>query len=310
MEKIIDMHSHLGDICYPNGGALIEKKGIKKKRMLDLSSVSEWTNHRLAEMDDGEGDVEGWLSLKGAEGEMERNFAGTRENFKKSMVKAGVTHSVVLPIPPCVTFEDLKKSAQKDPSIIPFSGIDFTREYDVQATLDQDVRDGARGIKLHPILQCEKLTSKRTFEAVEAFAMHDLPVLVHTGVSHYYVNEGDRKNLQCPEYGEIRYFLELVMAFPKVKFVAGHAGLSQWLEIREMAAVHKNVYIDCTFKGVKTVQELIDAFGPERVLFGSDWPWGNRKPALRIMKKACKGDKYLEKRIFYENAAELLRVRA
>ena len=30
MEKIIDMHSHLGDICYPNGGALIEKKGIKK----------------------------------------------------------------------------------------------------------------------------------------------------------------------------------------------------------------------------------------------------------------------------------------
>jgi len=118
-------------------------------------------------------------------------------------------------------------------------------------------------------LQCEKLTSKRTFEAVEAFAMHDLPVLVHTGVSHYYVNEGDRKNLQRPEYGEIRYFLELVMAFPKVKFVAGHAGLSQWLEIKEMAAVHKNVYIDCTFKGVKTVQKLIKVI------------W------LKICKRAC-----------------------
>ena len=30
MEKIIDMHAHLGDICYPNGGTLIEKTGIKK----------------------------------------------------------------------------------------------------------------------------------------------------------------------------------------------------------------------------------------------------------------------------------------
>ncbi len=308
MEKIIDIHAHLGDICYPNGGALIEKKGIKKKRMLDPVSLSEWMNHRLDQLDDGEIDVDGWLYKKTVESELERNFAGTRENFKKSMVKAGVTHSVALPIPPRVTFEDLKKAAQKDPSIIPFSGIDFTREYDVQATLDQHVRDGARGIKLHPILQNEKLTSKRTFEAVEAFAVHDLPVLVHTGISDYYLNEGDKKNLQRPEYGEIRYFLELVMAFPKVKFVAGHAGLSQWLEIKEMAAVHKNVYIDCTFKGVKTVQELIDAFGPERVLFGSDWPWGYRRPALRIMKKACKGDKYLEKRIFYENAAELLRI--
>ena len=305
MEPIIDMHAHLGDICYPNGGALIAKKGIKKKWMFDIVSLSEWINHRF---DDGEIDVDGWLYKKSVENVLERNFAATEENFKKSMVKNGITHSVVLPIPPRVTFDDLKKSAQKDPSIIPFSGIDFTREYDVQAALDQDVRDGAKGIKLHPILQCEKLTSKRTFEAVEAFAMHDLPVVVHTGIGHYYLNEEDKKNLERPEYGEIRYFLELVRAFPKVKFVAGHAGLLQWLEIKDSAAVHKNLYIDCTFKGVKKVQELIDAFGPERVLFASDWPGGYRKPALRIMKKACKGDKYLEKRIFYENAAELLRI--
>ena len=28
------MHAHLGDICYPNGGALIDKKGIKKNGCL------------------------------------------------------------------------------------------------------------------------------------------------------------------------------------------------------------------------------------------------------------------------------------
>jgi uncharacterized protein len=28
---IIDIHTHLGDILYPNGGDLIDKKGVRKK---------------------------------------------------------------------------------------------------------------------------------------------------------------------------------------------------------------------------------------------------------------------------------------
>ena len=59
--------------------------------MLDTVSLSEWINHRLDRLDDGEIDVDGWLYKKTIENELERNFAGTRENFKKSMVKAGVT---------------------------------------------------------------------------------------------------------------------------------------------------------------------------------------------------------------------------
>jgi predicted TIM-barrel fold metal-dependent hydrolase len=53
---------------------------------------------------------------------------------------------------------------------------------------------------------------------------------------------------------------------------------------------------------------LISTFGPDRVLFGSDWPFGNRPPAVEIVKRACRGDKGLERRIFFENAAELLGV--
>jgi len=30
MDHIIDIHAHLGDICYPGGGKLIKKKGVKK----------------------------------------------------------------------------------------------------------------------------------------------------------------------------------------------------------------------------------------------------------------------------------------
>ena len=57
---------------------------------------------------------------------------------------------------------------------------------------------------------------------------------------------------------------------------------------------------------VATVRELMATFGPEKVLFGSDWPYGNRPPAVAIVKAACRGDRGLERRIFFENAAELL----
>jgi predicted TIM-barrel fold metal-dependent hydrolase len=59
---------------------------------------------------------------------------------------------------------------------------------------------------------------------------------------------------------------------------------------------------------VTRVRQLIDAFGPERVLFASDWPYGNRAPALAIVREACRGDHALERRILFSNAAELLRI--
>ena len=31
MEKIVDMHSHLGNNLYHNGGMILERKGVKKK---------------------------------------------------------------------------------------------------------------------------------------------------------------------------------------------------------------------------------------------------------------------------------------
>ena len=68
----------------------------------------------------------------------------------------------------------------------------------------------------------------------------------------------------------------------------------------------KNVMVDTSVQSPAHVRELIHAFGPERVMYASDWPYGNRIPAIKIIKKACKGDSGLEKRIFYENAAELL----
>jgi predicted TIM-barrel fold metal-dependent hydrolase len=301
MDRIIDAHCHLGDILNRDGGFLIEKTGVRKRILFDPVTISELGLHRSYGLDDL---LFRLLSYWVTRAEQARNATATRENLRKSMDESGVIFSTCMPLPPHVTFEDLRDAAAEDPGIIPFTGIDFTREYDIDSALARDVKSGAKGLKLHPIIQNVSLDSPRTFAAVEAFAPHGLPVMLHTGVMSYYL--GQEKDRENPLNGEIRYARELVRAFPKVNFIAGHAGLYEVRDVMDMLGGFHNVWVDISFQSPEKIRKLIKVFGPERVLYGSDWPWGNRNTPQKTVRKACRGDKGLERRIFRENAAELM----
>ena len=237
--------------------------------------------------------------------ERTRNATATLENMRKSMKEAGVKLTACMPIPPYVTFDDLEKARQADARVIPFTGVDFDRKYDFEAELKDHVERGAKGLKLHPVIQREPLTSKKTYQVIEAFRPFGLPVLFHCGLSSYYFGE-ERKTKEVSEFGKIHYGRDLAAAFPDVKFIAGHAGLFQVDDTIELLAGLKNVSVDISFQSPDKIRELIKAFGAERVLYASDWPYGNRIPAKKAVKAACRGDWDLERLIFFENAATLL----
>ncbi|HPR56657.1 MAG TPA: amidohydrolase family protein [Deltaproteobacteria bacterium] len=303
MEPVIDVHTHLGDILYPGGGSLIEMTGVKKARIFDPISISEAFLHR---------DLVGGQALQRIMGdivtraERARNFTATRENCRKSMDEAGVTYTACMPIAPYVTFADLRKAAAKDAGIIPFTSVDYSRIEDVQALLGADVAAGARGLKLHATIQNIPLTSRETFAAVEAFAPHGLPVLFHCGYSSYYMD--GEKYRENPSYSEIPPCRDLVKAFPGVNFIAGHAGLFQVREVISLLSAYPNVSVDISFQPPEKIRELVASFGPERVMYGTDWPWGSRKTAMKAVKIACSGDGSLERKIFHDNAARLLKM--
>lgn len=301
---IIDAHAHLGDILNPNGGDLIDREGVKKKIFYDVISHSELTLHRSAPAF-----MEKWLYFKlyplVTRASRARNATATLENMQRSLDEDGITARVCLPIPPYLTFEDLKKARAKDSRIVPFTGVDYTREYDLEAALKQDVAVGAKGLKLHPIIQKTPLTDPKTFAAVEAFAVHKLPVLFHCGISSYYLGN-EKQEKEDASLGGIDYAAKLVAAFPDVTFVAGHAGLFQYREVIDRLGGFKNVMVDTSVQSPGHIGELVKAFGPDRVMFASDWPYGNARPAIKVVKKVCGGDKSLEKKLFCENAAELL----
>ena len=300
---IIDVHSHLGDILYPNGRDLIYKKNVVMQKIYDPQG----NNEKLLMRSLGTGKYIYFMIEKLAtRGQRARNLTATLENMRKSLDETSVDLTVCLPIAPHVTFEDLAEAAKLDKRIIPFTSIDFTRKYDVQKKLAEDVRQGARGLKLHPIIQRIPLTDTRTFEAVQAFAPLKKPVLMHAGKAFYYLKNESEKH--SPENGNIADVEALVRSFPNVNFIVGHSGLFWHNEVRKKIHDCSNVWVDTSVQSPETIRKLIKTFGAEKVMYASDWPWGSRPPHIRTVKIACRGDRSLEELIFYKNAAKLLEI--
>jgi len=86
---IIDIHSHLGDILKPNGGSLISQKGVKKKIMFDIISLSELTLHKPTPGINDEWLYNKTLNLTAKAGRA-RNATATLENMRKSMDESGI----------------------------------------------------------------------------------------------------------------------------------------------------------------------------------------------------------------------------
>ncbi|MEW6077443.1 MAG: amidohydrolase family protein [Thermodesulfobacteriota bacterium] len=303
MDHIIDAHSHIGDILYPGGGRIIEQKGVRKKLIFDPITISQMGLNR----DFGMGNLPYRIFLHWIiRAEQERNFTATRENARNSMDQAGVTATVCLPLPPYVVFSDVKAAAEKDPGLIPFTGVDFSDTSQLDGQFEADVAAGAKGLKLHPIIQKVSFTDPRMKKAVRSFMRFDLPILFHAGVSNYYV--GSEKGQNIPEYGGIKEAAELVAAFPEAKFIVGHAGMFEVKDVMKLLRGYQNVWVDTSLQSPGTIRNLIEAFGEDKVLFASDWPFGCRKPAIKAVKAACKGNQRLERKLFYENACHLLKI--
>ena len=304
MLPVIDAHSHIGDILYPGGGRIIEHKGVRKKWIFDPITISQMGLNR----DFGMGNLPYRIFLHWViRAEQERNFTATRENARNSMDKAGVTSTVCLPLPPNVLFADLKSAAEKDPGLIPFTGVDFSDTSQLDKQFQAEVRAGAKGLKLHPIIQKVSFSDKRVIKAVRSFMPFDLPILFHAGVSNYYV--GSEKGHNIPGYGGIKEAAELVSAFPEAKFIVGHAGMFDVKDVMQLLGGYQNVWVDTSLQPPGSIGKLIDVFGEDKVLFASDWPFGCRKAAIKAVKAACKNNERVQRKVFYENACSLMKIK-
>ena len=138
------------------------------------------------------------------------------------------------------------------------------------------IENGICGLKLHPDFQEFLIDDKKAYPMYEAAQSKNLPILFHTGDNRY-------------PYSSPKRLKKVLKDFPNLKVFAAHfGGYRQWDEAAEHLAGEKNVYFDTSsslmFITTKQAKDFINAYGAEKMFFGSDFPmWTHDDEIERLM---------------------------
>jgi predicted TIM-barrel fold metal-dependent hydrolase len=197
----------------------------------------------------------------------------TIPNLVDELDRVRFGQAVILPIALGLPFGDRLTEAWLDAigrsegrdRIIPFASVHPSSD-DAPARLRDYAARGARGVKLHPEMQRFFPDAEGAMAVYTECERLGLPILFHAGRSGI-EPEFMRK------YALIRRWEAPVRDFPKVQFVLGHAGARDVDDAIALARANDNVWLEITGQGVTKLDEILRKVGPEKLVFGSDWPF-------------------------------------
>lgn len=301
----IDFHSHLGDI-FKDAHNVIYKKNMVAREMPDAFTVREKRGFKGPFMtEDTDQALREFIDVN-----HERCRVNSMENMVRDMDEAGVQFADILPIMPALSFEDYEVAHMVEPRLLPWTYPDFRLGKDVGKKLLEDSERGAYGLKLHPVLMMKSLDDPLVETCLEAWAQTGKPMTSHCGAGMYYYPEINDQYC-TPEFGDLKYFAECARRHPEITMVAAHCGGTAAGNIERLAALCEgldNVYVDTSFRSHEDIELMISLFGRERVMFGTDYPFGSYKRQVEQVEIATEGDPELHELVFWKNANRLLHV--
>lgn len=215
------------------------------------------------------------------------------------MAANGINQAVVVAIDPLVpTMEILQACSRLHGVLFPFGSVDpHTTDYldRFDAVLDMPIA----GLKFHSDLQNLPIDSPRMAALMERLSRSehvDVPVYLHTGNFPIY------RPLDSPWE---RALPQLVRSFPEIKFICGHSGWDNPKAALKAALACPNLYLETSWQPPQLIRRLCDKLGPERLIFGSDFPLYSQARALKNVKIALTPEEF--DLVTYHNAHNLLR---
>jgi uncharacterized protein len=173
--------------------------------------------------------------------------------------------------------------------------------------LREMAEQGARGVKLHPVLQKFEANDPRMHPVYQACIDLGLTVLSHTGPAR----GGE-------PFAEIGAFAPMLEEFPDLSVVLAHLGGGKWHDARAVAQAFPNVAFDlCEIiewigapnaPSAAELGALIRDIGPERVVLGSDYPWYEPEHSAEFVQSLPVLSELEKNAILGENAARILRL--
>ena len=171
---------------------------------------------------------------------------------------------------------------------------------DVEGALDRHVRLGARGVKVHPAVQLIRPDNRRAMRLYRLCAERGLPVFFHCGPVGIEPRIGRRLS-------QVVYYEKPIAENQKTSFILGHSGALQMEKALDYCKRYPNVFMDITSQSLTNVRTILREADPDRVLFGSDWPFYHQAISLAKVLIATENDRALQRKVLYENATRLFR---
>ena len=221
---------------------------------------------------------------------------GTAGGLKRSMEEAGIDMSLVLPVatnPRQVEHVNdasiLLNKSGGETGICSFGCMHPEFPWP-EMELERLKGAGVRGIKLHPVYQGVDFDDDRYLRILKAAFGLDMWVLIHAGLD---------VGFPGVEHVSPRMILRVTERLGSERLILAHmGGWRQWEEACRLLS-GTGVMIDTSFSigsmapadgtvthpqmlSVSEAEDIIKAYGADRVLFGTDSPWGGQKESLEL----------------------------
>ena len=228
---------------------------------------------------------------------------GTVQTLLENGTKAGITHYLVHSVsttPHQVSSINSFIAGQASASNGKMTGFGTLHpdSPDMEDDLAHLLALGLKGVKLHPDVQGFAIDSEKSVAMCRLFAGR-IPLLVHAGDPRY-------------EFSNPAQIYRLMEALPELTVIAAHfGGWNNWKSAVEILPGIPNLYVDTSssFYAITPAFacKMIEAYGPEHVLFGSDYPMWPVAEELRYL-DGLELDEREKQMILWENGARLLQL--
>lgn len=251
--------------------------------------------------------------------EFENPGTGTIGNVLENMENTGIDCTIMANFaPPRILHDnnlwtiDISKRYGNLTALVSFHP---EMEGNLGALLEQYIAKGAKGIKIHPMAQGFMPGDPGLDEVYEYCNEIVLPVVFHCGrVS----------NARLNEYADLEMILPVIDQYPNIPFVLTHMADGNIDDVIMLARNYLHVYFDSSivitgypplldvnepsWVDDKTVIDVINMIGAERVMFGSDYPWGSPKHDLDRLVKMNLSEQQ-KRLILGENAVKIFKIK-
>jgi len=213
----------------------------------------------------------------------------------KDMKEYNIRKAVIFPFNtgPKDGFKDanntIHRLVKKYDPLIGFSRIDPNHpawEKEMERAIDLDMK----GLKLHPYAQyfeCDEIDF-----IYEKATELNLPILIHS--AH---KEG--------KY--IDQLKDILPSFTNIPIILAHAGITEQSDAIKMANEQDNIYMDLSINKKHRVEVLSLMVEDDKMMFGSDTPYGGVKKTLHRMDVEWRSEETIKK-VFYKNAKKVLNI--